>query len=41
MKDKASLYYEESTLHYDNYVRSRILGAYCFGLKLGIGFIPF
>ena len=41
MKDKASLYYEESTLHYDNYARSRILGAYCFGLKLGIGFIPF
>ena len=41
MKDKSSLYYEESTLHYDNYARSRILGAYCFGLKLGIGFIPF
>ena len=41
IKDRGSLYYEESTLHYDNYARSRILGAYCFGLKLGIGFIPF
>lgn len=41
MKDKASYYYEEPTLHYDNYARSRILGAYCFGLKLGIGVIPF
>ena len=41
MKDRASIYYEESTLKYDNYARSRILGAYCFGLKLGVGFIPF
>jgi predicted Zn-dependent protease len=41
MKDRSALYYEESTLKYDNYARSRILGAYCFGLKLGIGFIPF
>ena len=41
MKNKASYYNEPLDLHYDNYARSRILGAYCFGLKLGIGFIPF
>ena len=41
IKDRSALYYEESTLKYDNYARSRILGAYCFGLKLGVGFIPF
>lgn len=41
IKDNNGLYYEESTLHYDNYVRSRILGAYWAGIKLGIGFIPF
>ena len=26
---------------FDNYARNRILGAYWFGVKLGIGFIPF
>ena len=41
MKDKASYYYEEPDLHYDDYARARILGAYWFGIKLGIGFIPF
>ena len=41
IKDSSAIYYEESTLRYDNYARTRILGAYCFGLKLGIGFIPF
>lgn len=41
MKNKASYYNEPLDLHYDNYARSRILGAYCFGLKLGISFIPF
>ncbi len=41
MKKEISIYYEQPTLKYDNYARSRILGAYCFGLKLGIGFIPF
>ena len=41
IKDRSAIYYEESTLQYDNYARTRILGAYCFGLKLGIGFIPF
>jgi len=41
MKNKASYYNEPLDLHYDNYARSRILGAYCFGIKLGIGFIPF
>ncbi|MDD6185208.1 MAG: M48 family metalloprotease [Bacteroidales bacterium] len=41
IKDSSAIYYEESTLRYDHYARTRILGAYCFGLKLGIGFIPF
>jgi len=41
MKDRAAYYYEIPDLHYDNYARSRILGAYWFGLKLGIGFIAF
>ncbi len=41
MKNKASYYNEPLDLHYDNYARSRLLGAYCFGVKLGIGFIPF
>lgn len=41
IKDRSALYNEESTLKYDNYARSRILGAYCFGLKLGIGLIAF
>ena len=41
IKNRMSFNYEESTLRYDNYARSRILGAYCFGLKLGVGLIPF
>ena len=28
-------------IHYDNHARSRILGAYWFGVKLGVGVIPF
>lgn len=41
IKDETSYYYEEPDLRYDNYARSRILGAYWFGVKLGIGFIAF
>ncbi len=41
MKNNMDIYYEESTLHYDDYARARILGAYWAGIKLGIGFIPF
>jgi len=41
IKNKASYYNEPLDLQFNDYVRSRILGAYCFGLKLGIGFIPF
>lgn len=31
----------KNPIHYDNHARSRILGAYWFGVKLGIGVIPF
>lgn len=41
MKNDISIYYEEPELHYDHYARSRILGAYWFGVKLGVGVIPF
>lgn len=41
IKDDFAVYHEESGLRYDNYARSRILGAYWFGVKLGIGFIAF
>lgn len=41
IKDKASYYNEPLDLQFNDYARARILGAYCFGLKLGIGFIPF
>ena len=43
IKNKSSFYDytgpDDAT--FDNYARNRILGAYWFGVKLGIGFIPF
>lgn len=41
IKNSLDHFYDASDLQFDNYARSRILGAYCFGVKLGIGFIPF
>jgi len=41
IKDKMSYYSEPLELHFDDYARARILGAYWAGVKLGIGFIAF
>ena len=43
LKSKISLYDNESTanLNVNNYVRYRILGAYWFGIKLGVGLLAF
>jgi len=41
LKDKFSYYNEPLDTHFDDFARERILGAYWFGLKLGIGFIAF
>lgn len=43
LKSKISLYDNESTanLNVNNYVRYRILGAYWFGIKVGVGILAF
>lgn len=41
MKKEFDIYGGGIDAHYDDFARTRILSAYCFGLKIGIGFIPF
>lgn len=41
IKDGLTFSYETDKLNLDNWARGRILGAYWFGVKLGIGVIPF
>lgn len=41
VRDKASYYNDPLDVHFDDYARTRILGAYWFCVKLGVGVIAF